>query len=219
VRLFRKQIFRNAAHVTVMVAANKGFDRKAFQVNLRAWAAFAHETPGAVLYVHTDPTTQAQGVDLYALAEAVGIRERVIFPDRYSYYLGFPAEYMAMIYNAADVLLASSMTEGFGIPIIEAQACSTPVIVTDFASMPELVRWGVAVAPADRFWADGLRSWWAWPDWQRIRDALFETATWKRQQPARGEAASAAIQQEFDWNTIVERYWKPLLEEVARGTE
>jgi hypothetical protein len=53
-----------------MVAANKGFDRKAFQVNLRAWAAFAREEPGALLYIHTDPTTQAAGVDLRALGGA-----------------------------------------------------------------------------------------------------------------------------------------------------
>lgn len=217
VAAFRRAALRDAPHVTVMVAANKGFDRKAFQVNLRAWAAFAQDTPGAVLYLHTDPTTQAQGVDLRALAEAVGIADRVIFPDRYSYYLGFPAEYMALLYNAADVLLACSMTEGFGIPIIEAEACGCPVIVTDFASMPELMRWGVAVAPADCFWADGLRSWWAWPDWARIRDALHETAAWKRNAAAgQREAVSGAIHHEFAWDVVVERYWQPVLEQVAR---
>ena len=107
------------------------------------------------------------------LAHACGIAEgRIVFPDRYSYYLGYPAEWMALLYNAADVLLAASMSEGFGIPLIEAQACGTPVITTDWTSMPELVRWGVAVPPADRFWVSGLESWWAWPDWRGVRDAL-----------------------------------------------
>ena len=115
------------------------------------------EEPGS--HIHTDPTTEAQGVDLRALASALSIEQRVVFPDRHSYYLGYPAEYMALVYNAADVLLAASMTEGFGILISEAHACGTPVIVTDFASMPELAHWGIAVLPADRFWASGLESW------------------------------------------------------------
>ena len=37
---------------------------------------------------------------------------------------------------------------GFGVPLIEAQACGCPVVTTDFASMPELVRHGIAVRPA-----------------------------------------------------------------------
>ena len=41
-----------------------------------------------------------------------------------------------MMYNGGRVP-GSGDGEGFGIPIIEAQACSTPVIVTDFSSMPE----------------------------------------------------------------------------------
>ena len=36
---------------------------------------------------------------------------RARFPDRYS--LGYPAEYMALVYNAADVPLAASNEEAF----------------------------------------------------------------------------------------------------------
>ena len=216
---FRHALFGDASHVTLMVAANKGFDRKAFQVNLRAWAAFAREEPGTLLYIHTDPTAQAQGVDLRALTAALGIAERVRFPDRYSYYLGYPAEYMALLYNAADVLLAASMSEGFGIPIIEAQACGTPVIVTDFASMPELVRWGVAVPPADRFWLSGLESWWAWPDWRAIRDALGSVGSDTSEVPvARQISTSGAVRAEFGWDEVVKRFWRPVLEGCACST-
>ena len=80
--------------------------------------------------------------------------------------------------------MAASMAIAFfevapGCPI-RAEACGTPVIVTDFASMPELVRWGVKVPLADRFWVSGLESWWAWPDWRGVRDALHKTADLKR---------------------------------------
>lgn len=216
---FRREVFRDASHVTVMVAANKGFDRKAFQVNLRAWAAFAAGEPGALLYIHTDPTTQAAGVDLQELVAAVGLTGKVMFPDRYSYYLGYPAEYLAHVYNAADVLLASSMSEGFGIPIIEAQACGTPVVVTDFASMPELMRWGCAVAPADQFWVSGLQSWWAWPDWRGIRDALCKVGELKRHASQESRrACSEVIHKEFGWDLVVEQHWRPVLEGLRTAT-
>ena len=45
--------------------------------------------------------------------------------------------------NAIDVLLHPSQTEGFGLTVVEAQACGTPVLVNDCTSMPELIIDGV----------------------------------------------------------------------------
>jgi len=41
------------------------------------------------------------------------------------------------LYGAADALLYASLWEGFGLPIIEAMACGTPVITSNLAAMPE----------------------------------------------------------------------------------
>jgi glycosyltransferase involved in cell wall biosynthesis len=43
------------------------------------------------------------------------------------------------LYNAADVLLAPSLYEGFGLTILEAMACGTPVISANVSSLPEVV--------------------------------------------------------------------------------
>ena len=205
-------------HATLMVAANKAGDRKAFAVNLRAWAAFAKEYgPGARLYVHTDPTRAAGGLDLVELAHACGIAEgQIVLPDRYSYYLGYPAEWMALVYNAADVLLAASMSEGFGIPLIEAQACGTPVITTDWTSMPELVTWGYAVRVRDKVWSN-LGGWWALPDVDEVRRAVWRVGRLK-QEPDAAESrvrTSATMHALYGWDVVVEKYWQPVLEEVA----
>jgi glycosyltransferase involved in cell wall biosynthesis len=40
-------------------------------------------------------------------------------------------------YNAADALVYPSVFEGFGLPVIEAMACGTPVLVSDSSSLPE----------------------------------------------------------------------------------
>ena len=46
---------------------------------------------------------------------------------------------LIQIYNAADVLLAPSLYEGFGLTIVEAMACGTPVITSNASSLPEVV--------------------------------------------------------------------------------
>lgn len=45
---------------------------------------------------------------------------------------------LVKLYNAADVLVAPSLYEGFGITILEAMACGTPVITSNVSSLPEI---------------------------------------------------------------------------------
>jgi glycosyltransferase involved in cell wall biosynthesis len=219
-RQFRRDVLFGAEHLTVMVAANKGFpDRKAFQVQLRAWARFAKDKPGARLYIHTEPTPMYGGIDFGALLANLGISDKVIFPDRYQYFRGLPPEYLAMVYNNADVFLGASMSEGFGIPLIEAQACGAPVVTTDFSAMPELVRWGYTVAPRDLMWTP-LNSWQAWPDVDAIYEAL-ETlyAQWHDNgnvwPMAKRLQTEAAIHDEYGWDSIVANQWQPLMSNLA----
>lgn len=47
-------------------------------------------------------------------------------------------EDLPYLYNGATALLLPSLHEGFGVPIIEAMACGTPVITSDCSSMPEV---------------------------------------------------------------------------------
>ena len=55
-------------------------------------------------------------------------------------YLGY-LDKAALVnaYNAADVLVAPSFHEGFGITLLEAMACGTPVITSNVSAMPEVV--------------------------------------------------------------------------------
>jgi len=48
-------------------------------------------------------------------------------------------EKMPALYSAADVYLHPSEYEGFGLPVLEAMACGTPVVARDVASIPEIV--------------------------------------------------------------------------------
>ena len=66
-------------------------------------------------------------------------------------YVGKPNRAtLVEIYNAADILLSPSLYEGFGITVLEAMACGTPVIASNVTSLPEVVGdAGVLVNPTD----------------------------------------------------------------------
>lgn len=57
----------------------------------------------------------------------------------YLYYPGYlPGKDMPVLFCGAFVFLFPSLSEGFGIPIIESMACGTPVITSDISAMPEV---------------------------------------------------------------------------------
>ena len=56
------------------------------------------------------------------------------------YLAGYiPQEDLPAIYNLADIVIYPSLYEGFGLPVLEAMACGTPVITTNKSSIPEIV--------------------------------------------------------------------------------
>ena len=67
-----------------------------------------------------------------ALVRQLNIKDRVITP-------GWVAEDdLPLLYAAAQVFVYPSRYEGFGLPVLEAMACGTPVVTSNAASLPEL---------------------------------------------------------------------------------
>lgn len=69
---------------------------------------------------------------LMAQIETLGLTERVKFLDYVAY------EQLPILMNQAIALVFPSLWEGFGIPVLEAMACGTPVITSNQSSLPEV---------------------------------------------------------------------------------
>ncbi len=69
--------------------------------------------------------------EIYRQANQEDLAGRVLFP-------GFVAdEDLPALYSLADVFAFPSLYEGFGIPVLEAMACGTPVVTSNNSSLPE----------------------------------------------------------------------------------
>ena len=55
------------------------------------------------------------------------------------YHPGYiPNTELPAVYSGASVFIYTSLRESFGIPILEAMACGTPVITSTTSAMPEI---------------------------------------------------------------------------------
>lgn len=203
-----------------MVAANKGNpSRKAFNEQIAAFAALHAAHPDTMLYLHTDDGTHGgDTVNLQKFIRRMGltIGTDVIFCDQYHYGLGFPDDYMVDAYNAMDVLTNVALGEGFGIPILEAQACGTPVIVGDWTSMSELcfAGWKVDKAEALPVYHDFFDAF----QWQAtaaaICDRMEQAYTARGDYELRNQARRGALA--YDADTVTRQYWKPVIKEMEQ---
>ena len=202
------------------VAVNRGGipSRKAWPQNLEAFAAFARDKPNARYYLHTDMAQDGYeaGVNLANLIGQLGIGDKVFFCDQTIYRRGgFPDDYMRAMYSSMDVLNAVSLGEGFGIPALEAQACGTPVILSDFAAHRDLCFGGWKVSDGLRFY-DSQGSWTFLPEPRAIAAAM-NNAYLSQNHAADLAALALAGAAEYQIDRVVAEHWKPALEEIERS--
>ena len=80
-----------------------------------------------------------------SLFEPVLARIRELKLEKDTILTGYiPADDIPKLYNAAEVFIYPSFFEGFGLPVLEAMACGTPVVTSRGSSLEEVAR-GCAV--------------------------------------------------------------------------
>ena len=212
-------------YIVGMVQANAGRpSRKAFEPQLRAFKWFQNEHPEALLYLHTfvNAGREIDGDNILGMLASLDLQlgRDVIIPDQYAYTVGIPQAQLSRCYNAMNVLLQVTSGEGFGVPLIEAQACGTPVITGDWTSMPELcfAGWSVPRLTAevygrevndDELWGT-LEGYKVQPRASAIVTAL--EASYQDGDTLRQRARDGALA--FGVEAIADRYWRPMLASI-----
>jgi glycosyltransferase involved in cell wall biosynthesis len=110
---------------------------------LEAFAYVRATVPDAQLVLAGLPADQSPDGDgdyrdyLVRRVDALGLGDAVKLP-------GFlPQDDMPQFYAALDVLAHPSIEEPFGLAVVEAMACSRPVVAIDGGGIPEIIRNGV----------------------------------------------------------------------------
>lgn len=117
---------------------------KNFERVLRAFAA-AGLAPDCMLVSTGEPTA-----DMRQLIARLQLTQHVLFVGV------VPEEELAALYRGALGLIFASLYEGFGLPIIEAMACGTPVLTASVTSMPEVA--GDAAILVDPYDVESIRA-------------------------------------------------------------
>lgn len=105
--------------------------RKNLPNTIRAYERFRNETANDIMLVITGGRFFLNG-ELDRLYRRSQYRDDIIFTGS----LG--REELRRLYSNALGLLFVSWIEGFGIPVVEAMRCGTPVITSDSSSLPEI---------------------------------------------------------------------------------
>jgi glycosyltransferase involved in cell wall biosynthesis len=153
-----------------------------------------HE-PGHPYFLHVGRRASHKNLDRLIAAHAASRRGRDV---RLLFTEDLDDAQLAAHYRGAVALVFPSLYEGFGLPVVEAMACGTPVLTSNVTALPETVGEGNAliVDPLDvEAIAAGL-------------DRLAEDATLRTELISRGLARAA----HFSWERVGAAVAKALAE-------
>lgn len=220
------------------VSRNQG--RKMLDRMIMAFADFCKDKPDAILYFHSDPMDAAAVFNMIELIKELGIENRVCFSSM-KFFEGFDYKDMNKVYNLMDVFFLSTSGEGFGIPTIEAAACSIPSVVTDYTTtyelivengqcglpvrlsgvkekMSDMMAAGKSMKEIDKAMENGtiIGSWNVRRGIMSISDAVVQLNKLYESPEMRkefGDVGRAKVLKEYTWTVVMEK-WNKLFEEM-----
>jgi glycosyltransferase involved in cell wall biosynthesis len=104
--------------------------RKNVKGIIEAFALFKRTYPSDYRLVFTGGQSW-QSKEMHAVIDRLGIRDAIVDLGK------TPVDDLPYLYAAATALVYVSLWEGFGMPIVEAMSCGTPVITSNVSAMPE----------------------------------------------------------------------------------
>lgn len=202
------------AFVIGMIGANKeNPPRKGWQQALEAFKMFHDKHPEAVFFYLTNQNSPT-GFPLMHYAHYLGIDKQIFHIDDYLATFHAGSTEVNKILNCFDILTHASLTEGFGLVIIEAQSAGIPVVVNDCQSQPELIvpeKTGLVCKPGFKWFANA-GGFHYFPDTNSLYEKYEQLFRSDREKM--GKAARQHIIDNYNINTLYEEKWRPVLEQM-----
>jgi glycosyltransferase involved in cell wall biosynthesis len=123
---------RHGVRRPYVISVARAYAHKNLAGLLRAYAVLRRQGHADVQLVLVGERYRTGG-ELDRLTQELGLREGVVFTGFVSH------DELNALYAGAAVFAFPSLAEGFGLPILEAMACGTPVVASDASAVPEAV--------------------------------------------------------------------------------
>ena len=139
-RSFRQMYFGKHADKFIVTNVNRNQQRKDIPRTILAFKEFKKRRPNSILYLHM--AAQDQGWNLPEVIKGMGLRlgEDVLLPGGgFGPNQGYPIEVVNKIYNASDVIVSTTLGEGWGLSTVEAMGCKTPLVFPNNTAITEIV--------------------------------------------------------------------------------
>lgn len=136
---FRARYFGSQADKFIVTNLNRNQQRKDIPRTIQAFVEFRKHVPESMLYLHMAEVDQ--GWNLPEVIKAYGLvhNKDVVFPKNFSVNQGYPRQIVNMIYNCSDLVVSTTLGEGWGLSWSEAMATKTPIIVPDNTALTEAI--------------------------------------------------------------------------------
>lgn len=194
------------------VGINYADDRKNILNLMLAFKWFHDEHDEARMYLSVNPLHTDGNDTLTRCLSNLELENLVKWAPPDDYFMGrIGDEKMANRYRMMDVFCMPTKGEGFGLPLIEAQACGTPVITTGASTGPELcpTQFLIDVQPHEWEWFN--KEWRPRVSAQSILDSI--ELAYHSDLRNIGEKGRI-FTQKYDWDEVFSKYWIPILKEI-----
>ncbi len=141
IKNFKKNVMGCDENDFLIVNVNRNSSRKDIVRCLMYFGHLLIKRPNAKLYLHMDRNEESyKGWDLSRVLETNrNFLRNISFPRDFSVNQGANLQILNSIYNAADLVISTTLGEGFGLSCVEAMAAGTLVMMPDNSSLSELM--------------------------------------------------------------------------------
>jgi glycosyltransferase involved in cell wall biosynthesis len=194
------------------VARNQS--RKMLPNMFDAFKEFKKDKTDVILFCHMDPV-DPQGWNLIDYCNMIGLEVgKDVFFGLPKYSLGVPEPRLNMIYNLFDIHVLPTSGEGFGIPLIESQACGIPNIATDYTTSRELLEGHGELVPPVAFIIGQLNTRRACPSIPAMTESMNKLYHDKALRERYSKTGIEFVQQ-FSWDKLVQQWFDLFEKEVV----